>query len=190
MSNDTFRLDSTRYCGRPLENRSHMENACYDFLDHLGISYFRADHDPAMTIELCHAVEKVLGTKICKNLFLCNRQKTDFYLLLIDGDKVFKTKFLSAQLGCSRLSFGEGEHMESLLKVLPGSASVLSLLNDKDRRVHLIIDRSVLKEEYFACHPCQNTSTLAFQTGELTEKILPALGHIPTMVDLPEAEDA
>lgn len=190
MGNDTFHLDTTRYSGRPPENRDILETACYDLLDQLGISYFRADHDPAMTIELCHEVEKVLGARICKNLFLCNRQKTDFYLLLIDGDKIFKTKYLSAQLGCSRLSFGEGESMEALLKVQPGSASVLALLHDGARKVHLIIDRSVLKQEYFACHPCKNTSTVAFETRELTEKLLPALGHIPTIVDLPEVEDA
>lgn len=190
MTCDTFELDTTRCSGRPSERRADLEEACYDLLDNCGVSFFRADHSPAMTIELCHKVEKVLGTKICKNLFLCNRQKTDFYLLLIDGDKIFKTKYLSAQLGCSRLSFAEGEQMEKLLKVQPGSASVLALLNDEERRVRLIIDRSVLRGERFACHPCRNTSTLSFSMTDLSEKVLPALKHEYTLVDLPEVDDA
>ena len=189
MINETFELDTTRYCGRPAEKREDREEACYNFLEKQGVSYFRIDHAPAMTIELCHEVEKVLGTKICKNLFLCNRQKTDFYLLLIDGDKIFKTKYLSAQLGCSRLSFAEGEQMEELLKVPPGSASVLALLNDQEGSVRLVIDRSVLEEESFACHPCRNTSTLSFSMADLKEKVLPGLKHEYTIVDLPEEDN-
>ena len=190
MTNEAFLTDTTRYSGRPAEKRADIEEAAYDLLLKCDISFERADHAPAMTIELCHEVEKVLGAKICKNLFLCNRQKTDFYLLLIDGDKVFKTKYLSAQLGCSRLSFAEGEKMQELLCVQPGSASVLALLNDKAQQVRLVIDRPVLKEARFACHPCKNTSTVSFATQELMEKLLPMLNRDYTVVDLPEGEDA
>ena len=190
MINETFELDTTRYCGRPAERRADIEETAYDLLEQCGICYERADHMAAMTIELCHEVEKVLGAKICKNLFLCNRQKTDFYLLLIDGDKVFKTKYLSAQLGCSRLSFADGEMMEELLRVQPGSASVLALQHDKDQLVRLVIDRPVLQGALFACHPCKNTSTVSFATQELTEKLLPMLKRDYTVVDLPEDENA
>lgn len=190
MTIESFKTDTTRYSGRPTETRAYVEETSYDLLECCGISFARADHAPAMTIELCHEVEKVLGAKICKNLFLCNRQKTEFYLLLIDGDKVFKTKYLSSQLGCSRLSFAEGEKMEEILHVQPGSASVLALLHDKDQRVRLVIDRPVLLEELFACHPCKNTSTVSFATKDLKEKLLPALNRDYAVVDLPEGEDA
>ncbi len=189
MEKDGFFLDRKKYFGRPKNRRSAQEEACYGLLDSLNIPYARADHDAAMTIELCHQVEVVLEAKICKNLFLCNRQKTDFYLLLIDGDKIFKTKYLSSQLGCSRLSFAEGAQMEALLGVQPGSASVLALRNDKAQKVRLVIDRSVLNKDYFACHPCINTATVSFLTRDLEEKLLPALGHVPTIVDLPEVEE-
>ena len=185
-----FETDTTRYSGRPSNTRTDVEEASYDLLEHCKVAFLRTDHAPAMTIELCHEVEKVLGAKICKNLFLCNRQKTDFYLLLIDGDKVFKTKHLSAQLGCSRLSFADEVRMSELLKVQPGSASVLALLNDKDQRIRLVIDRPVLQDAVFACHPCKNTSTVSFLTKELTEKLLPAMNHDYIIVDLPEGEDA
>ena len=178
-------IDQTVYTGRPEEERTAREMRCYDLLDSLGIAYRRVDHEHADTIEACHEVEKVLEANICKNLFLSNRQQTDFYLLLMPGEKPFKTKILSKQLEVSRLSFATAEHMEQCLGLTPGSVSVLGLMNDKSRAVRLIIDRDLLKEEFFACHPCLNTSSLRFKTTELLEKVIPALGHEPTYVDLP-----
>ena len=177
--------------GRPedLTGRLEKEIRTYDFLDKLGIDYMQVDHEPAMTMEACEAVDKALGTAMCKNLFLCNRQQTDFYILLMPGDKVFKTKDLSAQLGVSRLSFASGEFMEEFLDITPGSLSVLGLINDKDHRVRLVIDKPVLKDEYIGVHPCINTSSLRLKTGDLLEKIIPAMGHEPTIVQLPIHEE-
>lgn len=173
--------------GRPVldEGRLKKEMKSYDLLDSLGIEYERADHEAAMTMEACEEVDKALGVKICKNLFLTNRQQTAFYLLLIPGDKPFKTKDISAQIGSSRLSFGSHELMQELLDITPGSLTVLGLMNDLDRDVTLLIDEDVTGEEYFGCHPCINTSSIKFKTSDLTEKLIPALGHRPTMVNLP-----
>ena len=143
-----------------------------------------------MTMEACEEIDRTLsegvekGVAICKNLFLCNRQATDFYLLLIPGDKPFKTKYLSAQIGSSRLSFAKPEYMEQYLDITPGSVSVMGLMNDKEKKVRLLIDKDVLQDEYFACHPCINTSSLRFKTSDLMEKVIPAMGHEPTMVCL------
>ena len=148
-------MKNVLYTGRP-ENaagRLEKEIACYDLLDSLGVSYTRVDHDFADTIEACEAVEQVLGEKICKNLFLCNRQKTNFYLLMMPGEKVFKTKDLSKQLGVARLSFASPEDMLRLLNITPGSVSVLGLMNDKENEVQLVIDKPVLEDEKFGCHP-------------------------------------
>ena len=176
--------------GRPenLTGRLEKEIRVYDFLDKLGISYTRVDHEPAMTMEACQAVDEALGTAMCKNLFLCNRQQTDFYILLMPGDKVFKTKDLSSQLGVSRLSFASGEFMEEFLDITPGSLSILGLMNDKDHRVRLVIDKPVLESEYVGVHPCINTSSLRLKTSDLTERIIPAMGHEPTIVELPLVE--
>lgn len=178
--------------GRPgnTEGRLDKEIRVYDFLDSLGIAYKRVDHEAAMTMEACEEIDRTLsegvekGVAICKNLFLCNRQATDFYLLLIPGDKPFKTKYLSAQIGSSRLSFAKPEYMEQYLDITPGSVSVMGLLNDKEKKVRLLIDKDVLQDEYFACHPCINTSSLRFKTSDLMEKVIPAMGHEPTMVCL------
>lgn len=160
----------------------------YDLLDSLQVPYVRVDHDALPTIEACREVDQLLGTEICKNLFLRNAQKTDFYLLLMPGNKKFKTAVLSKQIGSARLSFGEAEFMESFLDITPGSVSVMGLMNDRENRVRLLIDKDILEGEYFACHPCINTSSLRFRTSDLMEKILPALGHPHTVVDLPYAE--
>ena len=172
--------------GRPEDcsGRLDKEIRCYDLLDKLGIDYQRVDHDEANTMEICREIDVVLQATICKNLLLCNRQCTAFYLLMIPGDKVFKTKDLSAQIGSSRLSFAGPEYMEQFLDITPGSVSVLGLMNDKDNRVQLLIDEDVLKGEYFGCHPCINTASLRIKTTDLTEKILPAMGHTPRIVTL------
>ena len=149
------------------------------------MEYWRADHDHADTIEACHEVEKVLGCEICKNLLLTNRQMTDVYLLLMPGDKPFKTKLLSKQIGSARLSFASPEQMMEHLDITPGSVSVLGLMNDKDNKVRLLIDRDLLKQEYTGCHPCINSSTLKISTEDILHKLLPAMGHEVSYVDLP-----
>ena len=172
--------------GRPTDTQGRLDKEIrvYDFLDSLGVSYQRIDHEAAMTMEACEEIDRTLEATICKNLLLCNRQETQFYLLMLPGDKVFKTKDLSAQIGSSRLSFAKAEYMEQYLDITPGSLSVLGLMNDKDRMVRLLIDEDVLTGEYIGCHPCINTSSLRLRTKDLAEKIIPAMGHEPTIVKL------
>ena len=178
--------------GKPenTDNRLDKEIRVYDFLDKLGIQYQRIDHEAAMTMEACEEIDRALGdnTTICKNLFLCNRQETDFYLLLMPGDKPFKTKDLSAQIHSARLSFAKPKYMEKYLDITPGSVSVLGLMNDSEKKVQLLIDEDVMKEPYFGCHPCINTSSLKFTTEDLMQKIIPALEHEPVTVTLPTPE--
>lgn len=170
--------------GRPANcaGRLEKEIRVYDLLDRLGVSYQRIDHEAAMTMEDCAAVDQVLEATICKNLLLCNRQNTAFYLLMIPGDKHFKTNELSHQIGSSRLSFAGAEYMERYLDMTPGSLSVLGLMNDTAHHVQLLIDADVLKGEYVGCHPCINTSSLRLRTEDLVQKIIPAMGHEPRIV--------
>ena len=173
--------------GRPADcsGRLEKEIRVYDLLDRLGVEYQRIDHEPAMTMEACAAIDEALDATICKNLLLCNRQCTDFYLLMLPGDKPFKTSVLSKQIGSSRLSFAGAEHMEAFLDITPGSLSVMGLMNDTDRRVTLLIDEDVLQGEFIGLHPCINTSSLRLRTADLMEKIIPAMDHPVTTVTLP-----
>ena len=165
--------------GRPADitGRLEKEIRTYDLLDRLGVEYERIDHEPAMTMEDCKEVDQLLEAVICKNLFLCNRQKTAFYLLMIPDTKVFHTKDLSAQIGSARLSFAKPEYMEEFLDITPGSVSVMGLMNDKEHRVQLLIDEDVLDGEYIGCHPCINTSSIRFKVKDLVEKVIPAMEH-------------
>ena len=165
--------------------RTDKENAVYALLEKLNIPFSGLDHDRADTMEICEHIETRLGAEICKNLFLCNRQQTDFYLLLMPGKKVFKTKFLSEQINSSRLSFGSGEQMEALLGVSPGSATVFGLMNDSEKRVRLLIDRELTENEYIGCHPCVNTAVVKIRVADLLNVLLPSLGVTPTFVTLP-----
>ena len=165
--------------GRPGETDGRLprEIRVYDFLDDLGIDYQRVDHEAAITMEACEAIDQVIGTLMCKNLFLCNRQKTKFYLLLMPGDKKFKTKELSAQINSARLSFADPEDLLKYLDIEPGAVSIMGLMNDKENAVQLLIDEDVLKGEELGCHRCVCTSSLKMKTKDVIEKFLPATGH-------------
>ena len=173
-----------------LEKRSEEERETFLFLDRLGIPYDRAEHEPAMTIEACEEIDRLLGVSMCKNLFLCNRQKTSFYLLMMPGNKPFKTKDLSSQIQSARLSFADETFMWDYLHIRPGSVSVLGLIFDREKHVRLLIDEDLLSEPFVGCHPCVNTGSLKIRTEELLERILPEIGHVFTAVSLPDAENA
>ena len=183
---DSFYMDPVLYTGRPADctGRLEKEIRTYDLLDELQIPYWRLDHDATATIDACHDVDVRLDIEICKNLFLCNRQKTAFYLLTMPGGKPFQTKVLSAQLGTTRLSFAPPELMESMLRCTPGSASVLGLAYDTERRVRLVMDRAVHDAAWFGCHPCKNDASLRLRTEDLLHVFLPHTGHDVTVVDL------
>ena len=172
--------------GRPedAEMRLEREKRVYDYLDDLHIAYQRVDHAPADNMEVCREIDKSLGAVICKNLFLCNRQQTVFYLLMMPDDKPFKTKELSSQINSSRLSFASPAHMLAYLDIEPGSVSILGLMNDKDRVVNLLVDEDVLKDDYVGCHPCVNTSSLKIRTDDLFNVFLPSTNHTMTVVKL------
>lgn len=172
--------------GRPTtaEGREPKEMRVYDLLDSLGIAYQRTDHAPATTMEVCGVIDAVLDCLICKNLFLCNRQQTEFYLLMMPGDKVFKTKELSHQIGSARLSFAPEEKMVEYLDIHPGSVSIMGLMNDTENHVQLLVDEDVLKGEYVGCHPCVNTSSLKLKTADVFGKYLAAVHHDYRVVKL------
>ena len=174
------------YAGRPAntDGRLPREIRTYDFLDSLGISYQRTDHERADNMEACNAIDAVLGVIICKNLFLCNRQKTAFYLLMMPGDKKFRTKELSGQIGSARLSFADPEDMLKYLDIEPGAVSIMGLMNDRGHAVQLLVDEDVLKDEYIGCHPCVCTSSLKIRTEDILRIFLPATRHTPRTVRL------
>lgn len=182
---ETIHVSKIHFTSKPdCSKRLAKEERVYDFLDKLQIPYEGVDHDIANTIEDCREIEKELQIGVCKNLFLCNRQKTTFFLLMMPGDKHFETKVLSHQLGVSRLSFAESQYMEEFLDITPGSVSVLGLMNDVEEQVDLLVDADLLKEEFLGCHPCINTSSLKLRTSDILQKFVKATGHSYHIVTL------
>ena len=173
--------------GRPLDcaGREAREVAVYDLLDRLGIQYLRTDHEEANTMEACNEIDRVLDVTICKNLFICNRQETKFYMLMMPGDKPFKTSVVSKLVGSARLSFADARYMDEFLHIRPGAVSVMGLMNDTDNRVQLLIDREIANSEYLGCHPCVSTSSLKMKTDDMLHVFLPAVHHEPIVLDLP-----
>lgn len=171
----------TRYQGRPedLTGRPEKEIRVYDFLDLLEIKYERIDHEAVFSgsMAICDEIEAALGARICKNLFLSNRQRTRFYMFMLPSDKTFKSSMVSKRIGSSRLSFAEAEYMENYLDTAPGSASLMGLINDKENRVQLLVDEELLHAEYLGCHPCINTSSLRLKTSDAFGRFLEAVRH-------------
>ena len=172
------------YTSAPAQASCEAAARAFALLDELKIPYTRVEHEFADTMEDCAAISDVLGSRICKNLVLCNRQKTQFYFLAMPEDKPFLTKNLSQQIDSSRLSFAPSELMEELIGCTPGSASVLGLMNDTEHRVRLLMDRETYEAEWFGCHPCKNDGSLRIKTADLLRVFLPHTGHDVTVVDL------
>ena len=177
-------IDKTLYTARPADKRLPKEERCYDLLERLGIQFERLDHESVDTVDGCEEIGRLLGIEICKNLFLTNSKRDRYYMLMLTGDKHLVTKDLAKKIDSTRLSFGSPEKMEELLDLTPGSVSVLGLMNDHDHNVTLIVDSDIMKSEYFGCHPCINTTSLRIKTSDLFGKVLPAIGHEPTIVEL------
>ncbi len=177
-------IDLTTYNTRPTDDRLAKEMKVYDLLEELNIPYTRVDHEAMNTIEECHNVDTVLGIDICKNLFLCNTQKTKFYLLMMPGNKKFVTRDFCKQINSPRLSFAPPEYMEAYMDLTPGSVSILGLMNDHEHHVQLVMDQEVAEHDQIGCHPCINTSSLALSTQDVLNKFLPHTGHDVIFVNL------
>ncbi len=177
-------IDKTIYDSRPSEKRIPKEERCYDLLERLDVPFQRIDHEAVDTIEGCEEIEKLLGIRICKNLFLTNSKRDQYYLLMLPGEKQLVTRELAKKIGSTRLSFGAPEKMAKLLELTPGSVSVLGLMNDTENAVKLLIDRDIIDSEYFGCHPAINTSSLRLKTSDLLERLLPAMKHTPVIVEI------
>ena len=178
-------IDKKLYHGKPTDkSRMDREMATYDLLEKLNIDYYRLDHEPTASIEDCNQVDEILGIEICKNLFLRNGPKTEFYLLVMPGHKKFVTKNVSKQIGSSRLSFAEDTYMQEFLNIKPGSVSILGLMNDRNKKVQLLMDKEILEAEYFGCHPCVNTSSLRIKTSDIVNTFISYTGHKPIIVEL------
>lgn len=160
------------------------EKLALDALNALGIKYAYFQHAPAKTMDDCKGLDDALGLPVhCKNLFLTNRQKTEFFLLLIGADKRFVTANISKQIGKSRLSFGDDELLLERLNLLPGAVGPLSLIFDTDNAVTLLVDED-LRSGRMCFHPNVNTASVAMDSADFYGVFLPSVRHEPLFVHI------
>lgn len=171
-----------------INNRLEKEIEVYNMLNKLNIDFERMDHEEVSSMEEFDEIDNAFGIKMCKNLFLTTANKKNFYLLLMPGDKKFVTKEFSKMVGSSRLSFAKEDMMKEYLNTTSGSASVLGLMNDHNKVVHLVMDSAIYNSEYIGCHPLVNTSSLKIKTSDIIEKFLKETGHEITVVDINKPE--
>ena len=161
----------------PTDERGALETRVYQELERLGIKYERVDNDSVETMEECIEISNKLGAEIRKTIICCNRQKTDFYLVVLPANKRFDSKLFAAMMRTARVSFASAEDMEALIGLTPGEASVMGILNDTEGKIQVVIDKAVADAEWFACNPGANTTHIRFKTKQLLNTFLPAENH-------------
>ncbi len=168
----------------PTEFKTELQKQVYETLAKLEIPFERVDNDEALTMEDCIAIDKALNTKTAKALFLCNRQKTNFYLFVTAGGKPFVTKNFGKALEISRVSFAPPEHMLEMLGTIPGCASILSVIEDSEARVKLVIDKDVISASAFASPDCTTTGYIKLKTADVLKKYLTYAKHEPIIIEI------
>ncbi|MBO5495601.1 MAG: prolyl-tRNA synthetase associated domain-containing protein [Eubacterium sp.] len=168
----------------PTEFKSTLQQKVYETLDALEIPFERVDNTPAVTMEDCIEIDEKLKVKTVKTLFLCNRQKTAFYLFVTAGDKPFVTKDFGKALGVSRVSFAPAELLDSMLDTKPGATTVLSTVLDTDNSIRVVIDSEVTGYEYYGCTDGTATSYMRLKTEDVLNKYLPYTNHEYTVIEV------
>lgn len=168
----------------PTNYKSDLEKRIYEKLSELNISFDRVDNDTVETMEECVEINNKLGTEIRKTIIVCNDKKTKFYLVVLPAEKRFDSKLFRDKMQCSRVSFAKAEDMQELLNILPGSATVMSIINDKENIVQVVIDKEVATSEYFGCNTGENTRHIKIKTSDLINNFLNNTNHEPIIIDL------
>ena len=164
--------------------KNELNQKIYEAFAMLGISFERVENDETLTMEDCLAIDERLDVHTAKTLFLCNRQKTNYYLFPTRGDKPFVTKDFGKALGISRVSFASAEDLEKYIGVLPGASTILGVLMESAKNVHLVIDREIAEAEFLCCPDGTRTGYIKLRTSDVLEKLIPFSGHSYEVIDI------
>ena len=154
------------------------EQEFLDFMDANGFVYQRIEHPAVFTCEEAESYRPKLPAVSTKNLFLCDKKKRHFFLVVTSCEKTVRLDDLKEQLGVSHLRFGSESDLMRLLGVGRGSVTMMGLANDTERKVILWIDEEIWSGEQFLCHPLVNTATLVLSKTEL-ERFFTLAEHEP-----------
>jgi Ala-tRNA(Pro) deacylase len=168
----------------PATYKSDLQKRVFGALNDLHIPFQRVDTDEAITMDDCVMIDQRLQMKMVKTLFLCNRQQTEFYLFITCGDKSFRSKDFSHALGISRVSFAPAEMLLTMLHTHVGAATVLSMLEDDDNRVKVVMDKDVTAEEWYGCSDGTTTGYMKLRTDDVMNVFLPFVHHQATVIEV------
>lgn len=179
-------MDHQLIAGTPadIESRSEKERQAYQFLNDLGINCSYVDHDVATNMTAVEEMDKALDLPLCKNLFLRNNNKSQYYIVMLPGEKQANLKELQKQIESSRLSFGNEDALMEYMNLEAGSVTIMGLMYDKIGKVRLLIDEDMKNLDRFVCHPCVNTSSIVMSMDDCMNKLIPALEHPVTYIHL------
>lgn len=161
----------------PQKYKTPLQKMTYKFLSENEIEFSRVENDEAVTMEDCIEIDKALEMKTVKTLFLCNRQKTNFYLFVTAGDKTFVTKDFSAALGISRVSFASAEMLDEIIGTKVGATTIFGVLREEAKNVQVVLDRAVVEDEFYGCSDGTTTGYMKLKTKDILEKLLPYSKH-------------
>lgn len=168
----------------PKDYKTTLQASVYRILERLQIPYERVETDEAITMEDCVSINEKLDMKMVKTLFLCNRQQTAFYLFITCGDKPFRSKDFSTALNISRVSFAPAELLETMLGTKIGAATVFSALLDKEHKVQIVVDKDVIREEWYGCSDGTTTGYMKVRTEWIVNQFLKDTGHVPAIIEV------
>ena len=154
------------------------EREFLQFMDANRFAYQRLEHPAVFTCEEADRYHAGIEAVHTKNLFLCDKKKRHFFLVVTACEKTINLEGLSARFGISHLRFASEENLRRLLGVGRGAVTMLGLVNDSEGRVALWIDQEIWAGERFLCHPLVNTATLVLSRAEL-QRFFALTGHAP-----------
>jgi len=155
---------------------AEIEHKVLETLDKLGIPYVRHEHPPVATVEEAEKHWGALKGTHCKNLFLRNYKGNRHYLVIAPVTRGIDLKRLNAMLAEDRLSFASAERLKRWLGLEPGSVSPFGLINDENRHVQVVCDRTLRSSDALGFHPNVNTATLEIALADF-ERFLESRGN-------------
>lgn len=177
-------LVSEAFTAVPATYSTPLQEKVYQVLEELGMDFERVETEEVITMEDCKQINERLDMEMVKTLFLCNRQKTNFYLFVTCGDKPFKSKEFSQALGIARVSFASAEQMDELLGTKIGAATIFSTLLEGAKKVQLVLDKDICQQEYYGCSDGTTTGYLKLKTADVLQKFLPYVKRQPKIIEV------
>lgn len=148
---------------------TEREKIVYEMFDKLGIVYKKYEHKAVYTIEEAKELNIDMPGRHCKNIFICDRKKRSFFLIILPEDKKLDFRIIENKLSYKGLRFAPEEMLHKYLGVEAGSVTPFGLINDIGKKVEVIVDKDIITADYVSFHPNVNTSTVTIAVEDFNK---------------------